>query len=66
MCHERSPQDTGAQDMIGASKQSPTLSNGPILVATPSTDDKKINIYQLPDEKLKYVVPKASTSDTGE
>jgi hypothetical protein len=51
--------------MIGASKQSPTLSNGPILVATPSTDDKKINIYQLPDEKLKYVVPKASTSDTG-
>lgn len=41
-------------------------SSNAILVATPSTDDKKINIYQFPDEKLKYVVPKISTTDSGE
>ena len=36
-----------------------------ILVATPSTDDKKISVYQFPDERLKYVVPKISTTDSG-
>ncbi|KAH7089211.1 WD40-repeat-containing domain protein [Paraphoma chrysanthemicola] len=36
-----------------------------ILVATPSTDDKKINVYQLPDEKLKFIVPKVSITETG-
>jgi len=41
-------------------------SSDAVLVATPSTDDKKINIYQFPDEKLKYVVPKISTTDSGE
>lgn len=56
MCYEHEPQ---------GQHSSTRPSNGSILIATPSTDDKKINIYQFPEEKLKYVVPKASTADTG-
>ena len=37
-----------------------------ILVATPATDDKKINVYQFPEEKLRYIIPSATTADTGE
>jgi hypothetical protein len=43
-----------------------TLKDDAILIATVSTDDKKINVYQFPDEKLKYVVPTITTTDTGE
>jgi hypothetical protein len=39
--------------------------NDAILIATVSTDDKKINVYQFPEEKLKYVVPQIPTTDTG-
>jgi hypothetical protein len=46
-------------------EHSTTMLRDAILVATPSTDDKKINVYQFPDEKLKYVVPKISTTDSG-
>jgi hypothetical protein len=46
--------------------KSTTFDSASILVATPSTDDKKINVYQFPEEKLKFVVPKVATTDTGE
>jgi hypothetical protein len=36
-----------------------------ILVATPGTDDKKVNVYQFPEEKLTHVVPIISLADTG-
>jgi hypothetical protein len=58
MCYEQ---------MKSATNQSRTVtSDDTILVATVSTDDKKINVYQVPEEKLKYVVPKVPTTDTGE
>ncbi|KAL5118092.1 Astra associated protein 1 Asa1 [Pleosporales sp. CAS-2024a] len=44
---------------------SAAASQDAILIATPSTDDKQINIYHYPDEKLRYVVPKVVTTDTG-
>ncbi|KAH4932604.1 hypothetical protein HBI65_211170 [Parastagonospora nodorum] len=40
-------------------------SSDAMLVATPSTDDKKINIYQFPEEKLRYVVPIIPMVDSG-
>ena len=43
----------------------PILSNEPILVAVPARDDKKIEVYQFPDEKLKFIVPRAQATDTG-
>jgi hypothetical protein len=46
--------------------KSTTFDSVSILVATPSTDDKKIHVYQFPEEKLKFVVPKVATTDTGE
>lgn len=36
-----------------------------ILIAVPSTDDKKIDVYGMPDEKLRFVVPKVQPIDTG-
>jgi hypothetical protein len=38
----------------------------PILVAVPARDDKKIEVYRFPDEKLTCVVPRVQTTDTGE
>lgn len=37
-----------------------------ILVGVPARDDKKIEIYQFPDERLKCVVPRVQSTDTGE
>ena len=36
-----------------------------VLVAVPARDDKKAEVYQFPDERLKYVVPRAQSADTG-
>ncbi|KAJ4366034.1 Astra associated protein 1 Asa1 [Ascochyta clinopodiicola] len=36
-----------------------------ILVAVPARDDKKVEVYQFPDERLKHVVPRAQSKDTG-
>lgn len=36
-----------------------------ILVAVPARDDKKAEVYQFPDERLKYMVPRAQSEDTG-
>lgn len=40
--------------------------DGPILVAVPARDDKKVEVYQFPQEKLVCVVPKVEARDTGE
>ncbi|KAF1955870.1 WD40 repeat-like protein [Byssothecium circinans] len=40
-------------------------SDDSILIAVPARDDKKIEIYQYPDEKLAYIVPKFQPKDTG-
>lgn len=37
-----------------------------VLVAVPARDDKKVEVYQFPEEKLRYVVPRAQSKDTGE
>ena len=43
-------------------------STGPsdsIFVAVPARDDKKVEVYQFPDEKLICVVPRVQQKDTG-
>lgn len=37
-----------------------------VLIAVPARDDKKAEVYQFPEEKLRYVVPRAQVKDTGE
>lgn len=37
----------------------------PILVAVPGRDDKQIEVWQLPDEALKIIVPRVQTVETG-
>jgi hypothetical protein len=56
MCHEQ---------MGRATDEPRSGTDDAILIATVSTDDKKINVYQFPEEKLKYVVPQIPTTDTG-
>ncbi|CAI6273589.1 unnamed protein product [Periconia digitata] len=36
-----------------------------VLVAVPARDDKKVEVYQFPQEKLVCVVPKVESRDTG-
>jgi hypothetical protein len=40
-------------------------STNSILIAVPGRDDKKLEVYQFPDEKLRCVVPRAQSTDTG-
>ncbi len=37
----------------------------PIFIAVPGRDDKKVEVYQFPDEKLKFIVPPPQSTDTG-
>lgn len=36
-----------------------------VLIAVPARDDKKAEVYQFPDEKLRFVVPRVQSKDTG-
>ncbi|KAF2829188.1 WD40 repeat-like protein [Ophiobolus disseminans] len=63
LCYEHQLPDAYT-DVAGSAKLL-TQSSESILVATPSTDDTKINVYQFPEEKLKYVVPMVPATDTG-
>jgi hypothetical protein len=63
-CPEPLSETTAPRDDVEKNKSKAPRSES-ILVATPSTDDKKINVYQLPDEKLRFVVPKVSITETG-
>ena len=49
------------QDGLAATNSS----NDPILIAVPATDDKKIEVYRFPDEKLNFVAPRPQLADTG-
>lgn len=40
-------------------------SQASVLIAVPARDDKKAEVYQFPAERLKYVVPRAQSKDTG-
>ena len=37
-----------------------------ILVAVPATEDKKVDIFQIPSEQRIYTVPRVPSTDTGE
>jgi hypothetical protein len=66
MCYEyvqkQAQADSDAdKDPQSALRQSQTS----ILVAVPARDDKKAEVYQFPEERLRYVVPRAQSTDTG-
>ncbi|KAH7116015.1 WD40-repeat-containing domain protein [Dendryphion nanum] len=67
MCHENAAENSQQNNRIGT-LQGPasfTRISHAILVAAPARDDHKIEVYQFPDEKLVYVVPRVQTIDTG-
>jgi hypothetical protein len=68
MCYEPSLEATEShQDSRSGFDSAETAkAETSILVATPSTDDKKINIYRFPEEQLTHVVPIVPMTDTGE
>lgn len=65
MCHERHEADIEQYGLDQDSTSHTRLSDS-ILVAVPARDDKKIEVYQFPEEKLIYVVPRVDHTDTGE
>jgi WD40 repeat protein len=62
MCYEQPAFAIQPSNNQDASSTSPSHS---ILVAVPSRDDKKIEVYQFPDERLVSFVPRVQTTDTG-
>lgn len=58
MCLEPPTPGHGASQAAGSAD--------PILVAVPARDDKKIEVYRFPDERLLHVVPNIESRDTGQ
>ncbi|OAL54432.1 WD40 repeat-like protein [Pyrenochaeta sp. DS3sAY3a] len=63
MCHSFS-KHSQQESFPEGPKLSPLL-DASIFIAVPARDDKKIEVYQFPEEKLRYVVPRAQSTDTG-
>jgi hypothetical protein len=57
------PQKTVPED--GPDRQPELANEKSVLIAVPARDDKKIEIYQFPEEKLKCAVPRVQGTDTG-
>lgn len=58
-------ESSDCQDADDEAPSGPENTVASILVAVPSRDDKKAEVYQFPEEKLRYVVPRAQSKDTG-
>lgn len=66
MCH--APPQADLQFLDEAKENVQSRSNNEcdsIFIAVPARDDKKAEVYQFPEEKLRYVVPRAQAKDTG-
>ncbi|KZM25900.1 Astra associated protein 1 Asa1 [Ascochyta rabiei] len=66
MCHVHTQEET-SNGLVADDEPQPVCSRvqSAILVAVPARDDKKVEVYQFPDERLKHVVPRAQSKDTG-
>ncbi|KAF2645371.1 WD40 repeat-like protein [Massarina eburnea CBS 473.64] len=51
-------------DLVSKPKCEPE-SISSVLIAVPARDDKKVEVYRFPDEKLAYVVSRVEPKDTG-
>ncbi|KAI8942707.1 hypothetical protein NX059_000755 [Plenodomus lindquistii] len=67
MCHKYTPGQTRqTNDRPKVDKPLPTAQPiGSVLIAVPARDDKKVEVYQFPEERLRFVVPGAQSKDTG-
>ncbi|KAF1919750.1 hypothetical protein BDU57DRAFT_513012 [Ampelomyces quisqualis] len=65
MCSETAAEAVQPPQPLASEDQSARNADKSILIATPAADDKKINVYQFPDERLRYVVPSIVAADTG-
>ncbi|OSS45111.1 hypothetical protein B5807_09339 [Epicoccum nigrum] len=55
----------GYENHDAATEASSNKETSSILVAVPARDDKMAEVYQFPEERLKFVIPRAQTKDTG-
>ncbi|KAF2659207.1 WD40 repeat-like protein [Lophiostoma macrostomum CBS 122681] len=66
MCHERcSSSNSGHGRTELDEPKAPPETCEPVLVAVPSRDDRKIEVYRFPEEQLAYVVPRVQLLETG-
>ena len=66
MCYDKHALDTQPSGTAsGTQSAPPTRSSEPILIAVPAVDDKRIEVYQFPDERLAAVVPRVEPTETG-
>lgn len=64
MCYAVEPH--GIENAEEDSQSGPGIMHASVLIAVPARDDKKAEVYQFPEEKLRFVVPRAQSKDTGE
>lgn len=66
MCYAHAWGKTGAyENPDAATEANLNKETASILVAVPARDDKMAEVYQFPEERLRFVVPRAQTKDTG-
>lgn len=55
----------GSENPEAAAEANMNKETASILVAVPARDDKMAEVYQFPEERLRFVIPRAQTKDTG-
>ncbi|KAF2813097.1 WD40 repeat-like protein [Mytilinidion resinicola] len=65
MCLEQPATDPSKDQSVAGQGDTKDSTTGSILVAVPGTDDKKVDIFQLPSEQRIHTVPRVISSDTG-
>jgi hypothetical protein len=66
VCFERHALGEQSRGGTSESQHAPSSSSSErVLVAVPARDDKRIEVYQFPDEKLVAVVPRVEPTETG-
>lgn len=66
MCYAAQEQALECKNANTMDGQNQVQAHASILIGVPARDDKKAEVYQFPEEKLRYVVPRAQSKDTGE
>ncbi|KAF3003693.1 ASTRA complex subunit [Curvularia kusanoi] len=65
MCYAHAKGQTSGNEGSDAAPEADSNKTASILVAVPARDDKMAEVYQFPEERLRYVVPRAQSKDTG-
>ncbi|KAH9874664.1 hypothetical protein IAQ61_003854 [Plenodomus lingam] len=65
MSHNDNHPSAQSHQLVEHSKIDDSTRSDSVLIAVPARDDKRVEVYQFPEERLRFIVPRAQSTDTG-